>query len=217
MAGDKRRTEALAEALALPILTQTLAEGQKMPADTQICATHSVSRTVVREAFRILSGKGLIIARPRVGTLVAPRTAWALWDGDILHWLDNHSHASNTADFLDKWLADAMDIRLALEPSFAALAASRATPTANETLQSALRELQHSGSLEAEAAFLAALYDATGNDFAAYPRQLTGWSLRHRQAEAPLADYAKMTAAIAQKDAASARQSAFQALLGSQT
>ncbi|MBT7641763.1 MAG: FadR family transcriptional regulator [Rhodobiaceae bacterium] len=213
MTGEKRRTDALAEALALPILTQTLAEGQKMPSDAEICASHSVSRTVVREAFRILSGKGLIVARPRVGTLVAPRPTWALWDGDILQWLDNHN-ATGTSPYVDKWLADAMDIRLALEPSFAALAASRATPKANEALQLALRELQQVGTIAAEAAFLATLYDATDNDFAAYPQQLTGWSLRHRKTGAPLADYARVTAAIAQKDSATARQSALQALLG---
>ena len=212
MAGEKRRTEALAEALALPVLTQTMAEGQKMPSDAEICASHSVSRTVVREAFRILSGKGLIVARPRVGTLVAPRRAWALWDGDILQWLDTCA-GSSAAPIIEKWLADALDIRLALEPSFAALAASRANEAANQTLQLALRDLQQAGTLAAEACFLAALYAATANDFAAYPQQLTRWSLAHRKAGVPLLEYGQLTAAIAQKDAAAARQSAFQALL----
>ncbi len=212
MAREQRRTDALAEALALPILTQNLTEGQKMPSDAEICAAHHVSRTVVREAFRILSGKGLIVARPRVGTLVAPREAWALWDADILHWLDKQADGTSQP-FFDKWLADAMDIRLALEPSFAALAASRASETANSTLQNALRDLQQSRELEAEVAFLAALYAAADNIFAAYPQHLARWSLRHRQSGPPLADYAQLTAAIAQKDAASARQIAFQALL----
>ncbi len=212
MAGEKRRTEALAEALALPILTQTMVEGQKMPSDAEICASHSVSRTVVREAFRILSGKGLIVARPRVGTLVAPRQAWALWDGDILQWLDNHA-GPDAEPILEKWLADALDIRLALEPSFAALAASRASDAANQALQLALRELQQVGTIAAEAGFLAVLYAATDNDFAAYPQQLTRWSLTHRKTGAPLLEYGQLTAAIAQKDAAAARQSAFQALL----
>lgn len=48
--------------------------------------TFGVSRTVLREALRTLTSKGLIESRPRVGTRVRPRRAWNLLDVDVLDW-----------------------------------------------------------------------------------------------------------------------------------
>lgn len=45
-----------------------------------------VSRTVLREALRTLTSKGLVESRPRVGTRVRPRQAWNLLDADVLQW-----------------------------------------------------------------------------------------------------------------------------------
>ncbi|MFN9774003.1 MAG: FadR/GntR family transcriptional regulator, partial [Burkholderiales bacterium] len=41
---------------------------------------HGVSRTVVREALADLGGKGLVVARPKVGTTIAPESQWNLLD-----------------------------------------------------------------------------------------------------------------------------------------
>ncbi len=206
MAREKRLTDQLAEALARPILGGEWAEGHKLPADAQICAEHGVSRTVVREAMRILSSKGLITARPRIGTLVAPRRDWAVWDPDILIWLES-------TPALADWLADALDIRRALEPDFAALAAARADIADNQMLQDALRALQTHADTAHEIDFLAALYAASGNDFARFSGHLAAWTVTHRATPTPFSAYTQLTAAIAQKDSATARQCAFQALL----
>lgn len=48
--------------------------------------TFGVSRTVMREAFGVLMSKGLISAKPRVGTNVCPRTSWNLLDRDVVTW-----------------------------------------------------------------------------------------------------------------------------------
>ncbi len=45
-----------------------------------------VSRTVLREALRTLTSKGLVESRPKVGTRVRPRVAWNLLDADLLDW-----------------------------------------------------------------------------------------------------------------------------------
>jgi DNA-binding FadR family transcriptional regulator len=45
-----------------------------------------VSRTVIREAFRSLESKGLIGARPNVGTSIRPLREWNLLDPDIIEW-----------------------------------------------------------------------------------------------------------------------------------
>lgn len=45
-----------------------------------------ISRTVLREALRVLESKGLILARPNVGTRVQPIERWDLLDADVLRW-----------------------------------------------------------------------------------------------------------------------------------
>ena len=47
---------------------------------------YDISRTVVREALRTLQAKGMISARPNVGTLVRPRADWNLLDPDVMRW-----------------------------------------------------------------------------------------------------------------------------------
>ncbi|MGB1463556.1 MAG: GntR family transcriptional regulator, partial [Parvibaculales bacterium] len=60
-----RHTERVAAALAARILLGDWPENHKFPADTDLCHEFSVSRTVIREALRLLRGKGLIEAAPR--------------------------------------------------------------------------------------------------------------------------------------------------------
>jgi DNA-binding transcriptional MocR family regulator len=45
-----------------------------------------VSRTAYREAVRILAAKGLVDARPKVGTRLNPQSMWHLLDPDVLDW-----------------------------------------------------------------------------------------------------------------------------------
>jgi DNA-binding FadR family transcriptional regulator len=45
-----------------------------------------VSRTVVRESLRVLEAKGLVSARPNVGTRVRPVHEWNLLDPDVIEW-----------------------------------------------------------------------------------------------------------------------------------
>ena len=204
-----RHTERVAAALAARILHGNWPENHKFPADTDLCHEFSVSRTVIREALRLLRGKGLIEAAPRRGTHVAARQNWALWDRDVLHWLASTAILDNKYDLS----GDALDMRLALEPTLAALAAARADESANTALQDALRDMQQAGSGEAEMAYLTAFYRAAGNDFAIAALPLAGFAISRRAAAPPLEAYRRLTAAIAQKDGAAARQAAVQALL----
>src|SRR3546814_6148531 len=45
-----------------------------------------ISRTVLREVFKTLTAKGLIVAKTRVGTTVLDRPHWNFFDADILSW-----------------------------------------------------------------------------------------------------------------------------------
>ena len=128
MAGEKRRTDRLAEALAAPILQGVWLPGRQLPNDAELTAAHGVSRTVIREALRILGAKGLVVAAPRRGTRVAASENWAVCDAQMLDWLQQAGEAGDWAD-------DARDIRLTLEPGLAALAAARADTATNAALQ----------------------------------------------------------------------------------
>ena len=57
-----------------------------LPTEDQLCEELSVSRGVLREATKVLTQKGLIQTRPRVGTQVLPRDRWNLFDADVLLW-----------------------------------------------------------------------------------------------------------------------------------
>ena len=208
MSETLRHTDRVAAALARHILSGNWAENDKFPPDSDLCAEFGVSRTVIREALRLISGKGLIIAVPRRGTHVAPRKNWALWDKDVLYWLGLISENDNKYDFL----ADALDMRLALEPTLAALAAARADEAANKALQEALRHLQNTPDKTAHLDFLACFYAAARNDFALAALPLARFALAEATAP-PLEAYRGLTAAIAQKDGALARQAALQAIL----
>src|SRR5215831_6104607 len=80
----------------------------------------SVSRTVLREAVKVLAAKGLIEVRPRTGIRVRPRDEWNLVDPDLLGWLCE-------AGVDDLFIRDLCEVRAIVEPAAAELAAARAS------------------------------------------------------------------------------------------
>jgi DNA-binding FadR family transcriptional regulator len=124
---------------------------------------HGVSRTVVREALADLGGKGLVIARPKVGTTVAPEAAWNLLDPVLIA-------VAITEPGPDSMLAEATALRRVIEPALAAdaaLGAGRGQQTAVLQAVSALAGAVGSGDAAgwstADAGLHAALSAACGN------------------------------------------------------
>ena len=93
------------------------------------------SRSVLREAVKLLTAKGLIGSRPRQGTRIEPESNWNLLDPDILGWL---LERKLDIDLLEEFT----EIRLAVEPLAAALAAKRAKDSDILLLQSSLERMQ---------------------------------------------------------------------------
>ena len=90
--------------------------GSILPNDAAMMGEYGVSRTVLREALKTLEAKGLVEARPKVGTRVLPRNRWNLFDAQVLSW---HFEAEPDLQFLESLY----DTRLALELRAADLAA----------------------------------------------------------------------------------------------
>ncbi|WP_371813048.1 FadR/GntR family transcriptional regulator [Kaistia sp. 32K] len=106
--------------LARAIASGLYAPGSNLPRENDLCAEFGVSRTVIREALKVLESKGLVRGRPRVGTVVRDKEEWNLLDPDIVEWMGS--------DFLDESMLKAvLEARRAIEPAAAELAASRAT------------------------------------------------------------------------------------------
>ncbi|TDC56671.1 FadR family transcriptional regulator [Jiangella ureilytica] len=137
-----------------------------------------VSRTVVREALRVLAAKGLVDARPKRGTVVRPREEWSLLDGDVLRWQAQH-HAD------DAFLADLAEVRDIVEPAGARLAAARRTDADLATLTDALAIMADPDAsvdavVEADLVFHRALLAAAGNQLLRQMEQVIATGLRAR-------------------------------------
>lgn len=117
-----------------------------------------VSLTAFREAMKVLSAKGLVDSRPKRGTFVRPRSDWNLLDGDVLHW--------QAPVVTDEFLTELGEVRAALEPQAARLAAQRRTDDDLEALDRALAAMADDDAdpVRADLDYHRALFAATHND-----------------------------------------------------
>lgn len=123
-----------------------------------------VSRTVMREAIKVLSAKGLVDARPRLGTYVTERSRWQLLDGDVMTW--------RSQDEPDPLLVlELGEVRQIIEPAAARMAAVRRSEDELSAIERALEELESSSGqaqvashVRADIAFHTAVLVASGNE-----------------------------------------------------
>ncbi len=76
--------KAVTEELVQRIVRGDYPPDSTLPAEHALCATFSVSRTVVREAVKVLQEKGLVQIRQGSGTTVQPSTSWNMLDELVL-------------------------------------------------------------------------------------------------------------------------------------
>jgi DNA-binding FadR family transcriptional regulator len=122
-----------------------------------------VSRTALREAYRVLAAKALIVARPKVGTRVRPKADWNMLDADVLAW---HIQAVPTEDFV----SDLHTLRQMIEPPAAALAALERASATIDRIAAAYADMERfkdgTGDLiAADLQFHLAILEASGNHF----------------------------------------------------
>lgn len=110
----------VARELGRRIVAGSYEPGTLIDEENTLAQRYQVSRVVIRDAVKILVGKGLLDVRRGIGTKIRPRNQWSMLDDDVLAW---HLSAPPNPDFLKQL----MDIRLAFEPKAARWAAERAT------------------------------------------------------------------------------------------
>ena len=151
-------------------------EDRHFPTEAELSALHGVSRSVTREAVKMLTAKGLLAARPRQGTTVQPTTSWNLFDTDVLRWLLERK-------FSPLLLAQFNQLRAAIEPAAAALAASAAVPRSLAQIEAGYArmvaaERGDDDELDADIAFHLAVLRASNNPFFDQFRDVVATALR---------------------------------------
>jgi len=99
-----------------------------LPTETELAAEYAVGRNAMREAIKVLAGKGLIRTARRYGSRVRPREEWSILDPDVLAW-----HLREP-DGIGRFLVEISELREIVEPQAAELAALRATDEEAEAI-----------------------------------------------------------------------------------
>lgn len=136
-----------------------------------VSAEQGVSRSVAREAIRVLESMGMVASRRRVGITVQPQDKWNVFDPRLIRWrIEAGDRAAQ--------LVSLSELRRGFEPAAAALAAARADPQQCRTMAAAVSDMVihgRSGDLEsyllADKVFHQTLLEASGNEMF---RALTG-------------------------------------------
>jgi len=168
-------TYGMLDALGKAIVTGRY-DNSPFPTEADLAREHGVSRSVTREAVKMLTAKGLLTARPRKGTSVQPPACWNLFDADVLRWLLDRK-------FSLQLLRQFTDLRIAIEPAAAALAARAADADGIAAIargydRMAAAEAGDDDPLEADIAFHIAILEASANPFYAQFRDVVATALR---------------------------------------
>ncbi|WP_240504588.1 FadR/GntR family transcriptional regulator [Tsuneonella mangrovi] len=216
MANGKTKREPshikISRALGISIVTGEHKPGSVLPGEIEIAETFGVSRSVVREALRMLSARGLIESKPKIGTRVRAREAWNLLDPILLEWMFEGAPPK-------QFVRSLFELRLIVEPAAAELAANKKTSRQLATMGHALEEMaRHTlatpeGQL-ADQEFHAAILEATDNELLVSLSASIGAAVRwttyfkyrgNRKPRNPIEEHRALFDAIAEGDGAKAR------------
>lgn len=133
------------------------------PTEADLSAQFNISRSVTREAVKMLTAKGLICSRPRKGIRVQPPHLWNMFDSDVLNW-------TLSAKPSLQLLKEFTQLRVAIEPEAVALACRVATDAQIEAIGQAVArmELAEEGDddpLDADIQFHTSILEASNNRF----------------------------------------------------
>jgi DNA-binding FadR family transcriptional regulator len=201
----------LVHAIGRQIASGELKAGEVLPMPAGLTA----SRTVLREAIKVLAAKGLVESRPKTGTRVRPRRTWNLLDPDVLAW--QHTGTPSPA-----FLRNLTEVRQIVEPAAAELAATRANAGEIKAIAEAYEDMEraltgpgrHEAFVRADMRFHRAILEACQNDlleqmsrvvYSALTLSFHATSRLPGSARASLPKHRAIVAAIRARDAKRAR------------
>jgi len=155
----------IVQELGMDIVSGKIKPGERLPVEAALCESYGVSRPVLREATRVLVAKGLVVSKPRVGSVVKPRADWHMLDPDVLYWT-----LSSVPE--GEFFRSLLTVRRIIEPAAAALAASSATPDEVARIKAAYARMESAKTatelLDPDLEFHREIMAATHNDMLAY-------------------------------------------------
>ncbi|MFD2165030.1 FadR/GntR family transcriptional regulator [Thalassotalea euphylliae] len=169
-------THQLTHDLGMAIVKGDYPVGSGLPSEADLCVEFDVSRSATREAVKMLSAKGLISSRPKQGIQVLPESNWNMFDTDVLGWILNSKPSLAL-------LKEFTQVRVAIEPQAAALAAVNGTEEDFANIEKALSRMADADKglddpLDADIAFHTAILMASGNRFIAQLNDFISTALR---------------------------------------
>ncbi|MCG5218253.1 FadR/GntR family transcriptional regulator [Streptosporangium sp. KLBMP 9127] len=173
---ERARHAQVVHELGPQIVTGALPPGSPLPIEERLVTELGVGRSAVREGVKVLAGKGLLETRTSAGTRVRPRASWNLLDPDVLSWRFTPEPAEGDIRVL-------ADLRVALEPGAARVAAERADAQAIRHLDETLAALYATADdpdafIDADLAFHRAIFAASGNDLLLHIYEMISIALR---------------------------------------
>lgn len=174
--GGRNLTHQVTYQLGAAIVRGDYGENQSLPTEALLCEQFDISRSVIREAVKMLTAKGLISSRPRQGIRVQPNNRWNMFDEDVLEWtLSSRPSLELLREFTE--------LRMGIEPEAAILAARRQNRPAIADIETALMRMEaaergQDDPLEADIAFHTAILLASENRFFIQLRSFIQTALR---------------------------------------
>jgi DNA-binding FadR family transcriptional regulator len=138
----ERLHEQVVDVLIRDVVSGAIRPGQLLPSEQRLVETFGTSRTVVREALRVLSTTGLVQVEHGRGARVLPREKWDIFDVSVIRGLKSGS--------LMPIFEDLLEVRRFIEVETAALAALRAGPDNIRRLEATIDSMEASIAAPAE-------------------------------------------------------------------
>ena len=155
--------DSVLSALGAAVVSAKYPAGQVITLE-DIGTEHGVSRSVAREAIRVLESMGMVLSRRRVGITIQPAENWNVFDPRLIRWrLESGDRAAQ--------LGSLSELRRGFEPAAAALAAQRADAHQCRIMAAAVSDMVVHGQsgdlvayLQADKIFHRTLLEASGNE-----------------------------------------------------
>ncbi|MCI2959348.1 FadR family transcriptional regulator [Agromyces atrinae] len=194
------------ENLGTRIVSGELAPGTSLHTDS-IEEALGVSRSVVREAVRVLQSLGLVKPVPRLGLRIRPRADWNVFDPEIIRW-------RIAGEQKGAQLRSLTELRAAVEPAAAELAAQHSPDDIAAELMAVaarMRAVGRAGDLQTfldlDIQFHSLVLAASGNEMFSHLRNVIGEVLRGRTDYGLMPDHPHEEALQLHVDVANAIQS----------
>lgn len=203
----------IARKLGISIVSGRLKPGDLLNGEIVSSEQLAVSRTAYREAVRILAAKGLVDARPKIGTRINAQSEWNLLDPDVLDWTFESEPDLQLLNSL-------FELRNVVESAAAGMAAKRRSAAHLNAMRAALdgmatHTLATEAGRQADLDFHSTLLNATNNPFIisltsgvnAAIRTTTIFKQRkHPLRRDPLPDHERVFEAVAARQSAKAQR-----------